>query len=92
MISWKKQGAAIVGGLSLQDGRAANVVLVGSRQNPKGAVVVAPAADGGQLQTLMLNDALDWLAPSSVIEIMCMQELVFGDGQLKSLIGQLGQS
>lgn len=91
MVSWKKQGAALVGTLALVDGREANVVLVGARQNPKGAVLIVPSRTDGHLQTVLLSDSLDQLDQSSVVEVLCMQELAFGKGRLKAVVDP-GQS
>lgn len=79
---WKKQGAGWVGSLSLVDGRQANVVCVGSRENPKGAVLVLPEEETGQVQTMQLSSGLERLYPCHVLEVLCMQERAFGKSGL----------
>jgi len=66
----------------LLDNRQANIVLVGARQNPKGAIVVLPGEAGGAVQTLPLSMALNLIHPAHVIEILCMQERAFGGSGL----------
>ena len=80
---WKKQGAGWVGSLSLVDGRQANVVCVGSRENPKGTVLVLPEEGTGQVQTVDLSSGLEWLHPGHVLEVLCMQERAFGKSGLR---------
>lgn len=63
--------------MSLVDGRRANVVLVGSRQNVKGAVLVAPE-EGGTVQTMPLASGVHLLHPAHLLEVLCMQERAFG--------------
>lgn len=84
MVAWHKQGAAVVGRVSYQDGRPGNVVLVGPRANPKGATLVLPPEGGGQLKTLPLREGVSLLHPATVVEIICMQERVFGESGLMS--------
>lgn len=66
-----------MGTLQLSDGRAANVVLVGSRQNAKGAVLLVPGIQG-QVETFPLSSGLDVLHPQHVIDILLLQERAFG--------------
>ncbi|MCC6144887.1 MAG: hypothetical protein IT368_13865 [Candidatus Hydrogenedentes bacterium] len=77
VVAWKRKGSAVVGTLRLNDGRAANAVLVGPRQNPNGAVIVSAGPSG--TETLPLPQALELLAPPQVVDILCMQERIFGD-------------
>ena len=77
MIRWQKQGAAWVGTLKLGDGDAANIVLLGGRDNPKGAVLVT-ASQGGAPDKRALGSVLDLLSPKQTIEILCMQQRAFG--------------
>lgn len=78
MIPWKKQAEALVGPLQLTNGRRATVVLVGGRENPRGAALVLPAADGGKPVPAPLADHLEHVPKTLLIEILCMQERVFG--------------
>jgi len=73
-----------VGNLSLLDGRQANVVLVGPRENPKGATLVLPAEGGGPVRALPLAEGIELLHPETVIDIICMQERVYGETDLES--------
>lgn len=84
MITWKQQGAAIVGVLSLLDGQAANIVLVGTRDNPKGAMLVLAAAAGGKMQAMPLAQGLARLHPEAVIDALCMQERAYGSSEFLS--------
>jgi len=70
-----------VGALQLTDGRAANVVLVGSRQNAKGAVLLVPGSQG-QVQTLPLSSGLEFLHPQHVVDVLLLQERAFGPSGL----------
>lgn len=74
-----------MGRVLFQDGRAGSVVLVGSRKNPKGAVVVMPADNGGAVRTLPLPEALDALHPATVVDVLATQERVFGKSGLQPL-------
>ena len=84
MIEWSQQGGAVVGPLSLLDGRTGKIVLVGSRDNSKGAVVVVTARGSDSIQKTPLTQLLDTLAPRDVVDILCMQERVFGSSGLES--------
>lgn len=72
-----------MGSLSFADGRHANVVLVGPRQNTKAATLVLPAEAGEGVRTLPLVEGLDLLHPETVIDVVCMQERVFGQAGLE---------
>jgi len=65
------------------DGRAGSVVLVGSRNNAKGAVVIMPADNGGAVKTIPLAEALDAFHPATVVDIVAMQERAFGNSGLQ---------
>lgn len=71
-----------MGVLTLPDGRVCNVVLVGARQNPKGAAVVLPGEGGAGPQTMMLAGALTLFHPRQLTDILCTQERVFGQSNL----------
>jgi hypothetical protein len=73
-----------VGTLTFNDGRCGNVVLVGARENPKGAVVVVPGEEGGAPGTLLFADAVSFLYPQQIVELLCMQERAFGAHHLPS--------
>lgn len=78
MIKYRRQGTAIVGTLSLLDGRLGNVVLIGARDNPKGATLVLAGKEGGAVQAIALGQGLGLLHPATVVDILCMQERLFG--------------
>lgn len=81
MILFKQQGEAVVGVLTLPDGRAGRVVLVGPRELPKGAMVVV-ATGATSSEVIPLSNALPLLSAQQIIEIVCMQERVFGTAGL----------
>lgn len=60
-------------------------MLMASRENPKGAMLVLSPADGGPVKTLPLSEGLTLLSPDQVIDILCAQERAFGAGHLPSL-------
>lgn len=53
------------------------MVVVASRQNPKGAVLVMPKGSGEML-TVPLSAALVLLKPATVVDVLCLQERAFG--------------
>ena len=71
-----------MGGLALADGRAASVVLVGPRSNPKGAVLVLAGSEEGKVNTIGLLDGTELLHPQHILDILCTQERAFGSSQL----------
>ena len=77
-MDWKQQGKAVVGALSLPDGRTGRIVLMAPRSNPKGAVVVLPIEGSNEVESLPMSDHIDSLEPKVVMEILCMQERIFG--------------
>lgn len=83
MLVWRQQGAAVVGALSLLDGRPARIVLVGPRSNPKGAVVALPQANDTGAEVVPLHAAVDVLTPQAIIDTLCTQERVFGTSRLE---------
>ena len=84
MITWRKQGAAVVGAFSLADGRESKIVLVAGRDNSRGAMVVSATSGGETVEPVPLSECLETLEPGSVIEVLCMQERVFGDSGLEA--------
>ena len=77
-IAWSRQGVALVGLVPLADGRHGTIVLAGSPDNEKGAVLVLASASGGNPQTLPFNQAINLLQPRYVVDILCVQERSFG--------------
>lgn len=77
-----RKGAAWVGALTLEDGRQGNVVLVGPRDNPKGAVLVLPAETAGETETIAFNAGIGNLSEGAIVDILCMQERAFGSSGL----------
>lgn len=82
MISWERQGAAVVGSLTLASGKAGKAVIVGARANPKGVMLIAPGLLPGEMRPVPLREHLDALSPAQLIEVLCMQERVFGEAPL----------
>ena len=57
-------------------------MLVGARSNPKAAVLVVPAQEAGKIQTIPLSAGLDSLHPQTLVDILSMQERIFGKSGL----------
>jgi len=82
-MDWSRQGGAVVSPARLIDGRAARVVLVANRTNPKGAMIVL--ADSATAQNAFpLSSALDSIHPNDAVDILCMQERIFGPTALEA--------
>lgn len=81
-MRWQRQGDALIGSIQLKDGRAARVVLVAERANPKGAVLVFAGDEQGRAVTSPLAMALPFLTPRQVVDILCGQERAFGTAGL----------
>jgi hypothetical protein len=77
VIPFKQQGEAVVGVITLPDGRAGRVVLVGPRDHPKGAMLVV-STGAASSDVVPLSTALPLLSAQQIIEIVCMQERAFG--------------
>lgn len=75
MLAWKQQGAAVVGAVTLRDGRQALCVLVGPRGQARSAVLVKRKDE----PPVPVVESAALLGPGALIEILCMQERVFGD-------------
>jgi len=82
MITWREQGAALVGVFTLADGRPASVVLVGHARNTKGATILLQHEGAEQPQTVVLPDGYDLVHPRDLIDILCRQEQRFGESGL----------
>ncbi len=63
--------------MTLRDGRKGNVVVVAPRKNPKGAVLVMPKG-AGEVLAVPISEALALLKPSTVVDVLCLQERAFG--------------
>lgn len=66
----------------MPDGRTGSVVLVGARDNAKGAVLVFPGKGSDGVEKVPLSNGLEMLHPQQVTEILCMQERAFGKSGL----------
>ena len=84
-MEWKRQGAGLVSPINLLDGREGRIVLVGSRDNPKGAMLVLLAEGAGGAQAVALSQALSALHPRQVVEVLCAQERAFGASGLNPI-------
>ncbi|MDZ4860915.1 MAG: hypothetical protein SGI88_18220 [Candidatus Hydrogenedentes bacterium] len=82
MLDWTRQGAAVVATISLSSGQDAKVVLVGARENPKGAIVLLMDAAVSATDTRPLESYIDQLSQAALAEILCMQERLFGPAGL----------
>lgn len=78
MIAWTKRGPALVGALTLGDGRPAVAALVAGRDNPRGASLVVAPPEGGAPAPVALSEGLAMVRPADLIEVLCMQERCFG--------------
>ena len=54
------------------------MVIVGPRENPKGAIIVLGGEGGGVMDAKPVATHLDHLTPATVAAIVCTQERVFG--------------
>ena len=87
-IVWQKQSAGWVGALRLTDGRASKVAVVGSRETPKGAMIVCTnPEDAHSVETLSLGEAASLIHPCNIVEIMCLQERIYGNSGLPVYTG-----
>ncbi len=83
MIEWTEQGAAAVGQVVLRDGRPGGVVLVAPRNNAKGATIVLPPAETGAKPVMApFSEGMAHLRPADIVEILAMQERLFGTSGL----------
>lgn len=64
--------------LSLADGRTGNAVVVGGRDNLRGAVIVAAKEDSGEPESISLAEASALISPQDVIDILAIQERLHG--------------
>lgn len=78
MIDWTKKGEAVVGTLSLSDGRTGNAVVVGGRDNPRGVVIVAVKDGSDEPESVSLTEASSLIGPQDVIDILALQERLHG--------------
>ena len=87
-IVWQQQSAGWVGVLRLTDDRVAKVVVVGSRETPKGAMIVcATSEEATSVETLSLSEAAPQIHPGNIVEIMCLQERIYGNSGLPEYTG-----
>ena len=71
--------------IALRDGRVGKVVLVGGRDNPRGAVMVMPGEGTAGAQAVPLNEHRGLLHPRQVVEVLCAQERAFGSSGLNPI-------
>lgn len=81
-MDWNRQGAGLVSTIELRDGREGKVVLVGSRDNPKGAMLVLASEASQGAQAVSLVNGIRFLHPQQLVEILCAQERAFGSSGL----------
>ncbi|MBL7647740.1 MAG: hypothetical protein JNK74_16275 [Candidatus Hydrogenedentes bacterium] len=87
MITWKKQGEALVGSLALKQGGKGSIIVVGPASNPNGATLVTPGEDPKKPHTSLLPAGCEFLTPGQYLEILCMQERGFGTRSFPALTG-----
>ncbi|MCH7908948.1 MAG: hypothetical protein IIB38_04960 [Candidatus Hydrogenedentes bacterium] len=78
MIDWTKKGEAVVGALSLADGCTGNAVVVGGRDNPRGAVIVFAKEGSDKPESVSLAEASVLIGPQDIIDILAIQERLHG--------------
>ncbi len=84
-MKWAVQGKALIGELRLADGGKGKALVMGPRSRPKGAQILQPKAGAaGEFDAAPLHDVLALLEPGAVIDVLCMQERVFGDTGLEA--------
>ena len=81
MLRWTHQGGVWLATLRLTKTQSCKIAIVGPRDNPRGAMVLLPG-EGGSVKKQSLADFADQLTPKRYIEILCMQERIFGDSGL----------
>ena len=81
-MEWRRQGPALVASVTLLDGQWGKVVLVSSRDNPRGAMLVMSADAAGKVSTFPILDCLESLHPRDITEVLCMQERAYGTSGL----------
>ncbi len=82
-MDWSRQGGAVVSLARLVDGRAARIVLVAGRENPKGAMLILADASTAQ-NAFPVSKMLDAMTPFDAADILCMQERIFGTAALEA--------
>lgn len=87
MIDWTKKGEAVVGTLSLTDGRTGNAVVIGGRDNPRGVVIVAVKDGSDEPESVSLTEATALIGPQDVVDILAIQERLHGTRGLTAPAG-----
>lgn len=82
MIIWRKHSAALIGNLTLVDETEASVVLIGSRNHAKGAMILIPQPGDAQPAQVPLKEALARITPEQTVAILAVQERCFGTSGL----------
>ncbi len=80
-MNWKKQGPAILRMVQLTDGRKGVVVLIGKYGKEQHAVIVFQK-EGGEREIIPIEKLLDFFTPEDLIDILCVQERVFGERRI----------
>lgn len=73
-----------MGAISLLDGRKGNAVVVGPRDNPKGATLVIQKGGAEEPERRSFSDSTALLSPELVTDVLCLQERAFGDSGLEA--------
>ncbi len=77
-MNWKRQGSAVLRMVQLKDGRKGVVVLIGKYGKEQHAVVVFQK-EGTEREIVPVEKLLDFFTPEDLIDILCVQERVFGE-------------
>ena len=84
-MDWKRHGAGLVSEIALSDGRSGKVVLIGGRDNPKGAMLVLPGEGAESAQAFPIVEVAGVFHPSQLVEVLCAQERAFGGSGLNPI-------
>ncbi|MCC6696452.1 MAG: hypothetical protein IT365_12545 [Candidatus Hydrogenedentes bacterium] len=84
-MEWKRHGAGLVSGIELSDGRTGKVVLIGGRDNPKGAMLVLPSEGEESAKAFPIAEVAGVFHPSQLVEVLCAQERAFGGSGLNPI-------
>lgn len=82
-MEWKKQGSAAVANVALAGGGNGTIVIVGPRDNARGAVLVIPQGNEGDVEKLPFSKGIEHVSPRDAVSILVMQERLHGESGLK---------
>ncbi len=83
-MNWKRQGPAVLRMVQLKDGRKGVVVLIGKFGKEQNSVIVFQK-EGGEREIIPVEKLLDFITPEDLVDILCVQERVFGERRIVPL-------